>query len=87
MLNEFSESFYDADNVIITDIYAAREKDNGEISSKDLVEKISSTSNNAIYIKDFESIIDYLKDNAKKDDLIFTIGAGNVYKVGEMLLN
>ena len=67
LLNEFSESFYDADNVIITDIYAAREKDNGEISSKDLVDKISSTSNNAIYIKDFKSIINYLE---KHIDLI-----------------
>lgn len=86
LLNEFSEAFYDADNVIITDIYAAREKDNGEISSKDLVEKISSTSKNAIYIKDFENIISYLKENATKNDLIFTIGAGNVYKIGEELL-
>lgn len=86
LLTEFSEAFYDADNVIVTDIYAAREKDNGEISSKDLVEKISSTSKNAIYIKDFENIVNYLKENATKDDLIFTIGAGNVYKIGEELL-
>ena len=87
LLNEFADSFYDADNVIITDIYAAREKDNGEINSKDLVDKISKTSNNAIYIKDFEEIISYLKNNSHEDDLIFTIGAGNVYIVGEKLLN
>jgi len=87
LLTEFSESFFDADNVIITDIYAAREKDTGEISSKDLVDKISNTSKNAIYIKDFESIIDYLKENATENDLIFTVGAGNIYKVGEELLN
>lgn len=87
LLNEFSESFYDADNVIITDIYAAREKDTGEISAKDLVNKIASTSNNAIYIKDFDSIIDYLQKNAQEEDLIFTIGAGNVFKIGEELLN
>ena len=87
LLNEFSESFYDADNVIITDIYAAREKDTGEIHSKDLVDKISVTSKNAIYMKDFESIIKYLNENASENDLIFTIGAGNVYKIGEELLN
>ena len=86
LLNEFSESFYDADTVIITDIYAAREKDTGEISAKDLVDKISSTSNNAIYIKDFENIESYLVENAKENDLVFTIGAGNVYKIGEDLL-
>ena len=86
LLNEFSEAFYDADNVIITDIYAAREKDTGEISSKDLVDKITTTSNNAIYIKDFENILAYLKENAQENDLIFTIGAGNIYKIGEDLL-
>jgi len=87
LLNEFSESFYDADTVIITDIYAAREKDTGEINSNDLVNKISTTSQNAIYIKDFENIITYLAENAQENDLIFTIGAGNVYKIGEELLN
>lgn len=87
LLNEFAESFYDADNVIITDIYAAREKDNGEISSKDLVERISSTSNNATYIKDFSDIVSYLKNHLEKDDVIFTIGAGNIFQVGELLLN
>ena len=87
LLNEFAESFYDADNVIITDIYAAREKDNGEISSKDLVERISSTSNNATYIKDFNDIVSYLKNHLEKDDVIFTIGAGNIFQVGELLLN
>jgi UDP-N-acetylmuramate--alanine ligase len=86
LLTEFSESFYDADNVIITDIYAAREKDTGEVSAKDLVDKISLTSKNAIYIKDFENIVSYLKENAENDDLVFTIGAGNVYKIGEELL-
>jgi len=86
LLNEFAEAFYDADNVIITDIYAAREKNTGEINSNDLVNKIATTSNNAIYIKDFESIISYLTEHAEKDDLIFTVGAGNVYKIGEALL-
>lgn len=87
LLNEFSEAFYDADNVIITDIYAAREKDTGEINSKNLVDKISRTSNNAIYLKDFDEITDYLKENAEENDLIFTIGAGNVYIIGEKILN
>ena len=87
LLNDFAEAFYDADNVIITDIYAAREKDTGEIHSKDLVEKINQTSKNALYIKDFESIVKYIKENAKPGDIVFTIGAGNVFKVGEKLTN
>jgi len=87
LLNEFSEAFYDADNVIITDIYAAREKDTGEISSKDLVSKIEKTSNNAIYIKDFKEIEEYLKDRLKPGDLFLTIGAGDVYKIGEKFID
>lgn len=86
LLNEFANAFYNADNVIITDIYAAREKDTGEINSEDLVNEIRKTSNNAIYIKDFSDIESYLKDNLKPGDILLTIGAGNVYKIGEELI-
>jgi len=86
LLTEFSEAFYDADNVIITDIYAAREKDTGEISSRDLVGKIEKTSNNAIYMKDFSEIEEYLKKELKPGDLFLTIGAGDVYKIGEEIV-
>jgi len=86
LLNEFSEAFYDADNVIITDIYAAREKDTGDISSKDLVEKIQQRSNNAIYMKDFSEIEIYLKEKLQPGDLFLTIGAGDVYKIGEEIV-
>lgn len=87
LLGEFAKAFVDADNVIITDIYAAREKDTGLVHSKDLVDEINAVSNNAIYIKSFEEIEDYLKENAKKDDVIFTVGAGNVFKIGDDLVN
>ena len=86
LLNEFANAFYNADKVIITDIYAAREKDTGEINSKDLVNEIQKTSNNAIYIKDFSDIENYLKDNLQSGDILLTIGAGNVYKIGEELI-
>lgn len=86
LLTEFADSFYNADKVIITDIYAAREKDNGEISSQDLVNEIKKTSNNAIYIKDFSDIETYLKENLHAGDMLLTIGAGNVYKIGEELV-
>lgn len=86
LLNEFSEAFYNADNVIITDIYAAREKDTGEISSKDLVEKIKDTSKNAVYMKDFKDIENFLKDKLEPGDLFLTIGAGDVYKIGEDII-
>ena len=87
LLNEFSQAFFDADNVIVTDIYAAREKDTGEISSKDLADKIQEISNNAVYIKDFSEIEKYLKDKLQPGDLFLTIGAGDVYKIGEAIVS
>lgn len=84
LLNSFAGSFTDANTVIITDIYAAREKDNGVIHSKDLANAVKST--NAIYLKTFEEIASYLIDNIKDDDIVVTMGAGNVYLVGELVL-
>lgn len=86
LLDDFSEAFLDADEVIIADIYSAREIDTGEIHSRTLSEKINAKSNNAIYKSDFASIVDYLKENVSSGDLIITMGAGDVYKVGEMFL-
>ena len=86
LLNEFANAFYNADKVIITDIYAAREKDTGEISSENLVSEIQKTSKNATYIKDFSDIESYLKDNLQPGDILLTIGAGDVYKIGEKLI-
>lgn len=86
LLDEFAVSFSDAYSVILSDIYAAREVDNGEIHSRIMAERIHSKSKNAIYIDTFESIVKFLLDNAKPEDMIITMGAGDIYKVGEMFL-
>ena len=87
LLNEFSQAFFDADQVVITDIYAAREKDTGLVTANDLAKKINTVSKNAIYMKDFSEIEYYLKETLKDGDIFLTIGAGNVYQIGENLLN
>lgn len=87
LLTEFSQAFADADQVIVTDIYAAREKDTGLISASDLADKINSVSQNAIYMKNFSEIEDYLKKSLSEGDLFLTIGAGNVYQIGEDLIS
>lgn len=84
--NEFSTAFFDCDDLIITDIYAAREPDNGLIHSKDLVEVVNQNSKNARYIKNFSEIEEYFKETAEEGDIIFTMGAGDVYKIGENML-
>lgn len=84
LFNNFAESFVDATKVIITDIYAAREVDNGMVHSKDLASAI--TTSDAIYLKSFAEIEDFLIENLKEDDTVITMGAGNIYLVGESLL-
>ncbi len=86
-LEEFSKSFSAADNVIITDIYAAREKDPGNIHSSKLAERIRNEGGNAIYIGDFQEAAEYLDKNAQPGDLILTMGAGDIVRVGEMFLS
>lgn len=86
LLHEFNKAFFDADEVIITDIYAAREKDTGEISSVDLVNGINDNSGNAIYESEFSDIADIIAEDAKPGDIVLTVGAGSITSLGEMIL-
>ena len=87
LMDGFATAFGDADTVILPDIYAAREDDTGEVNSAMLAEKISRTGKKVLYIKEFEDIAGYLNKNAEPGDLIITMGAGDIYKVGEIFLN
>ena len=86
-LNEFANILATVDNVILTDIYAAREKNPGDISSKNILELINKTEKSAIYIKNFDEISAYLKEHASEGDLIITMGAGNVNEIANTLLD
>ena len=86
LLNDFAEAFYSADKVIITDIYAAREINPGDIHSKDLVEKLYHNNVDVIYIEKFEDIVSYLRENTKANDLVITAGAGTVYQIADELV-
>ena len=88
LFNEFVDAFVDTDVVILTDIYAAREKDVYNISSYKLMNamKMKNPEKPIYYVKDFEDIVKYISKFAGKDDIVMTMGAGDVYKVGDMLL-
>lgn len=86
LMNEFSKAFTMADRVFVTDIYASREKDSGLVHSTNLVEKINQYVNNAVYISSFKDIVDRLIQESSPGDLILTMGAGDVNKIGEMFL-
>lgn len=85
-LDDFADSLIDFDNIIILDIYAAREKNTFNISSEDLVEKIASKGKNSIYLPDFDDVVSYIKSNVKENDIIITLGAGTVTQIGPMIL-
>lgn len=86
LLDDFADSLTYFDNIIITDIYAARETNTYNVSSEDIVQKIKDLGRKAIYIKEFDDIVSYLKEHVQKDDIILTLGAGTVTKIGSMLL-
>ncbi|MCM1120190.1 MAG: UDP-N-acetylmuramate--L-alanine ligase [bacterium] len=83
---QFAQALTLADRVVLTDIYAAREKDTLGISSRDLQEAIQKLGGACDYCSSFEEAENFLRKNCIKDDLLITMGAGDVYKIGESLL-
>ena len=82
LLDEFSKSFYYADNVIITDIYPAGEDPIEGISAERLVEEIRLHGHTScVYMSDKEKITAYLKETLKSGDMLITLGAGDIFKV------
>lgn len=89
LFDEFTDAFEDADVLVLTDIYAAREKDIYNVSSYKLMNAIRAKhpDKQVYYVKDFEDIVKYINKFAGEGDIAMTMGAGDVYKVGDMLLN
>ncbi len=86
LLKEFAKTLSLADNIILTDIYAARETDPGDISSRTLQEEMKKFGKDAYYFSSFEEIEKFLIKNCTDGDLLITMGAGNVVNIGESLL-
>ena len=82
LLDAFSRAFSDADEVIITDIYSpAGEQRIEGVSSKKLVELIAANSNsNVRYVPTKEEVRDLLASEIKPNDLVLTMGAGDIWK-------
>lgn len=86
LIDEFEKAFDAADEIIVTDIYAAREKDTGLIHASELSGRLSKRGKDAKYIKDFNDIAGHIKNEVKEGDIVITMGAGNIYTVGDILL-
>lgn len=83
--NNFLTAFDDVDELIITHIYAAREKFDGVTSAEKLAEEIAARGINAKYIENFSDIEKYIKETASEGDIVFTMGAGDVTNIGSAI--
>jgi UDP-N-acetylmuramate--alanine ligase len=80
---DFVRELKKADLVILTDIYAARERNTLGVSSEDLCAEIPGS----VFCKTLQDVTEYLKTIAQPGDVILTVGAGDIYRAGEALLN
>ena len=85
-LHEFAEALSLADEVVLAEIYAARETDTLGISSQTLQAEIEKLGHPCRCFSSFAEIENFLLTNCTKDDLLITMGAGDVVKIGENLL-
>jgi UDP-N-acetylmuramate--alanine ligase len=88
---EHFEAFSDAlsrfDTVFITDIYAAREKFDGSISSGLLINDIKKNNQNAFYISEFKDIAKKINETSTENDIVITMGAGTIGELADMLVS
>ncbi len=85
---EFTTAFHRADVLILTDIYAASEEPIEGVNSEALLEAIKRHGQRrAVYHPDLSTLPEYLLDLVRQDDLVLTLGAGNIVQVGEQLLD
>jgi UDP-N-acetylmuramate--alanine ligase len=85
---EFGKSFFDSDLLIVTDIYPAREEPIPGITGELIVSKAKEFGHKEVfYIPRKEEIIPFLSKILKENDLVITMGAGDIYKIGENLIS
>ncbi|MDD3497982.1 MAG: UDP-N-acetylmuramate--L-alanine ligase [Candidatus Moranbacteria bacterium] len=82
LLEDFANSFGDANEILILDIYGSAREDSGDVSSEDLVELINKYyPRRARYVPRVEDAIDILKDSINENDVVISMGAGDVWRV------
>lgn len=86
LFDEFTECFTDTDELILMDIYAAREKNTGLVSSDELGNAIRNKGIKCINVHSHDEALDYVKSKLTSGDLLLTVGAGDVVIVGEKYL-
>ncbi len=84
---QFGTAFFNADLLIITEIYPAGEKPIEGVTAKLIYDAVKKYGHkNALYIPELSNAVEFLKKELKPGDMLLTIGAGNIYKVGDEIL-
>ena len=88
LLDDFAASFGQADETIVPDIYFVRDSEDERalVNARHLVEKVQAMGRSAVHLPDFAQIVQYLRGHVRPGDLIVTMGAGNVWKIGKELV-
>lgn len=85
LFNDYLTAFTGADTVLVTDIFAAREKDPGDIHSTQLVDALKQKGVPAVYTKDFDGTEAYLRAHWQPGDVVITLGCGNINLLNEQM--
>ena len=83
LFDDFVRELKKPDVVVLAEIYAARERNSIGISSADLAEQIPG----AAYCETLPEVTEYLRQNVREGDIVITMGAGDIFRAGEALLN
>lgn len=87
LLDDFLTAFYEADVLVITDIYPAGEDEIEGVHARNLIDGIREHGHREVrYISDRQEILKYLSTVITPGDLVITLGAGDIYRVGEDLI-
>lgn len=86
LMQEFVDSFYWSDEIILLPTYSAREVESDGMSSWELYKKMFDNGQVCIYMEDWTDVVSEVQRMSDSDDIILVLGAGDIYKMGDMLL-
>ena len=87
LADDFAGAFEQADVVFVTDIYPAGEPEMPGISGKLIAEKIQSSGHPSVHwVNGMPNLSDCVREKLAEGDIVITLGAGDIWKVGEQLL-
>ena len=86
LFEDFTTAFYDADEVVVLDVYAAGEEPLAGVNAEELAKAIAGHGHRDVrYLATVEAAVAHLRETVKPGDMVITLGAGNVWQVGAEL--